>query len=257
MTIPQDSIAPLFINWHYPSHGTGMCLDWRRICHKRDTPTPPPNAPCTHAHRWRPMRLMAPLCNPQPDTYSPSWCPPIECEGVSCWQALPSLKLEGSWRGSLFCRIRDFGYITCRLLRGQMRIGGGQGMASFLGRRWNWGQGGACYGSPQKPIKTFHLQACHCHFHFSQPFSLQLLGLFFKLAGLLFQAASPFLTDPTPERNKKKEEYRNRNVKWKKKHQLKQKAMWMSGREKKPTSCNNPHASSSGHAGKPSMCTQL
>ena len=31
---------------------------------------------------------------------------------------------------------------------------------------------GVCYSSPQKPIETFHLWACHCHLHFSQPLHL-------------------------------------------------------------------------------------
>ena len=75
--------------------GTGMCLGWKRICCRRGTPTPLPSAPCTHAHRWWLVRLMDPLCIPQLGTYTPTWCPPAECEGVACWQGSPPLKLEG------------------------------------------------------------------------------------------------------------------------------------------------------------------
>ena len=72
-----------------------MCPGWKKICCRRDTPTPPPSAPCTHVHKLWYMRLMNSLCSPQPGTYTSTSCPPAECKGVACWQGLASLKLGG------------------------------------------------------------------------------------------------------------------------------------------------------------------
>ena len=68
-------------------------------CHKRDMSKPPPSALCAHLCRSWHMRLMVPLCNLQPGSYTPFWCPPTECEGVTYWWQEPPLKLVMQLKG--------------------------------------------------------------------------------------------------------------------------------------------------------------
>ena len=96
-----------------------MCFLWcqktsglKRICCKVGTPTPLLGAPSSREHKWLPMRLMGPLCSPQPSTGKLFWCLPVESWGVAylpvcCpqelewqllkwtqWQGLQDLRLQ-------------------------------------------------------------------------------------------------------------------------------------------------------------------
>ena len=179
--------------------------------------------------------------------------PKLNAKGLHVGRDCLSWSWKDSWRGRLnclVCRIRDFR--SCRLLRGQMGDGSWWGMANFLVGRWGWRYGGVWHCPPQKPIKTLSLWACHCHFHFPQPISLQVLSFSFQPVGLLPQGTSLF-QQAQPLKDKRKEKYRGRNIKGNRKPYG-----WQAEKiERKPTSSNSPHASSSGWAGKPPICIQL
>ena len=149
--------------------------------------------------------------------------------------------LKDSWRGRLHCLVlwapggvdgrwwwMGYGKLSC----GEMRLEIQRGVTL----------------PPQKPIKTFHHWACHCCFHFPQPLSLQVLSLSFQPVGLFPQGTSPF-QQVQPLKNKRKEEYRGRNIKGNRKPYGQQAGK--KGRE--PTSSNSPCASSSGWAGRPPL----
>ena len=178
MTKPL-SIISLFTSLHDPSSDAWRCQGWRRICCRGDTLTPPPSLACTHVCKWWHERLMGPPCNPQPDICILSWCPPTDYKGVACWQGSLPLKLKGQLKRLILVpvhRTRSFRFLG--LLRGWVEDGGRWGVADFLMRRWGWGHKGMQHCSPQEPIKTLHLWACHHHFHLFQATGLQMLCLY-------------------------------------------------------------------------------
>ena len=50
--------------------------------------------PSLYGHRWLPVRLMGPLCSPQPGTDTLSWCPPVESCEVAYLPVCRSQELE-------------------------------------------------------------------------------------------------------------------------------------------------------------------
>ena len=177
--------------------------DWKRICCRRGTPTSLPSAPCAHAHRWWLVRLMDPLCSPQPGICTPNWCHPSWIQR-GCMLAGIASSEAGRTAGEAYsiawtAGFRDFG--SCGFLRGQMGDAGGWGMASFLVGRWGgrYWRGVTLLPSeahknlpPSEPATTASI--------FPSPSGLQALSLSFQPVGLLPQGTSSFQQVQSPER---------------------------------------------------------
>ena len=107
------------------------CLGWKRIYCKVGTPTPLLGAPSSHECKWLPVRLMGPLCSPQPSTGKLSWCPPVESWGVACLLVCHSQELE--WQ-----LLEQTQWLGLQDLRLQVL----QTLEETVGELGNWGLGG-------------------------------------------------------------------------------------------------------------------
>ena len=111
----------------------------------RDMATSPPNSLGAHVHRLQHIRLMAPNCTPQPDICIPFWCPQLQVKGCHVGRDGHLQSLGHSWGGSFWCQFnpsncqsRGFWFDSFRLLRGQLRSGGGGSMTALFGWGWGW-----------------------------------------------------------------------------------------------------------------------
>ena len=158
------------------------CPDWRRICHRWDTPTPLSNALC--------MQIVAcevdgPLVQPSTWHLYTLLTPPSEGKGLHMGRDSLLRSLWWHWRRDFQCllfflchKTRDFRCHLLRLLRWWLGNGHGWGRMVFF--RWGWGRetGGVGYSSPQKPVKTLCLWSTYCRCNLLQSLCLQLLRLF-------------------------------------------------------------------------------
>ena len=105
---------------------------WKRIYCKAGTPTPLLGAPSSHEHRWLPMRLMGPLCIPQPGTSKLSCC-------------TPQLNPEGL-HVCLYVGLRSWSSSCCEWTHWQglqhPRLQVLQTLEETVGELGNWGLGG-------------------------------------------------------------------------------------------------------------------
>ena len=194
-----------------------MCPGWKKICCMRDTPTPPLSAPCIHVCRWWHMRLMDPLCSPQPGTSTLAWCPPAEYKGVAYWQGSPPLKL-GVTAGEADFIVWSTGSGTTGPVDSVMGTDG----------RWWWMRYGrfSCEGVGLRIGRNVTLLPSEAHRN-PPPLNLPLPTSIFPNPSVSRHLAStvwnlcrpppsgnqPFSAESNPWKIKGRREYRSRNIK--------------------------------------------
>ena len=179
--------------------------------------------------------------------------PQLNVKGLHVGRVCLLWSWKDSWKGRLHCLVCRIGnFRSCGLLKGQMGDSGRWDMMSFLVGRWGWRYRGGWHFPPSETHKNLPL-SLPLLLPFSQPLSLQVLGLSFQPVGLLPQGTSPF-QQVQPLKDKRKQiqgyEYIGGTESHMDSRQRKQ-------TERKPTSSNSLHASSSGWAGKSPTCIQL